>query len=850
LEFITIISINVFSNHFNSITMIIRFIKTFYFYSLLLLIEITIPLSAQPGKMLTSGEIKSQLKKLNVLGSVLYIAAHPDDENTALLSYFSSGKSLHTGYLSMTRGDGGQNLIGSEQGELLGLIRTQELLDARKIDGAEQYFTRAYDFGFSKSPDETFTFWGKEKVLSDVVWIIRKFRPDVILTRFPITGEGGHGHHTASAILAEEAFHQAGDPSKFPEQLKYLKPWQPKRLLWNAWLPIIEKRKEDTSNLPKLDVGEFNPYLGKSYTEIAAESRSMHKSQGFGTGGTRGESIQYFEPRDGTPVKSDLFEDIDLSWRRVKGSNKLSDLLSKAEQTYNPDKPEEVLPLLIDAYKEMDRIEDDHWIPIKRAELKEVIGSLLGLWTEGISNVYSTVSGQAVSFTASIVNRINYPIILKSISYSFNKDEQNINAELSKGKSFQKSFTVTIPNDAPLSQPYWLANEHSNGTFIVNNQELVGKAENDPSAVVNFIIDIKGCEITFTTPLLYKWIDPIRGEKYRSLEILPAVSINFEDKVYLFPDNNSKTITVHLINNSSNLSGKLKLSHPDGWKVTPEEASFAFGKKDEGKLLEFSITPPAESSEMKISAEAFIGNSKYDMGITRINYDHIPIQTYLPKAEIKVVRFSTAKTISNIGYIMGSGDDIPDFLTQLGYNITLLSDNDLVTRNLSGYDAIIAGVRVYNTKKLMAHIQDKLLDYISNGGNYIVQYTVNRDIVVPSIGPYPINISTDRVTNEEAKINFIDTSSFLLKYPNKITQNDFSGWIQERGLYFADKWDSHYRSIISCSDEGEKPIEGGLLISKYGKGNYIYTGLSFFREVPAGVPGAIRLFINLLSPEK
>jgi LmbE family N-acetylglucosaminyl deacetylase len=830
--------------------MIKRSSVTIYLYILFLVLQFQIQLIAQPSRILTSGEIVTSLKKLNVLGSVLYIAAHPDDENTALLSYFSSGKLLHTGYLSLTRGDGGQNLIGSEQGELLGLIRTQELLDARRIDGAEQYFSRAYDFGFSKSPDETFSFWGKDKILSDVVWIIRKFRPDVILTRFPITGEGGHGHHTASAILAEEAFNLAGDPSKFPEQLRYLKPWKPKRLLWNAWVPILEKRKEDTSNLPKLDVGEFNQFLGKSYTEIAAESRSMHKSQGFGTGGTRGESIQYFEPREGDPVKKDLFEDIDLSWRRVKGSEKLSDLLSKAEEIYNPNRPGEVIPILLDAYKEMDKIDDGYWVPIKRRELKEVIGSLLGLWIEGISTDYSTVPGQVVNLTASIVNRIDFPIKLKSIDCTYGKSEMNIEADLTKGKIFSKSLSITIPTDAPFSQPYWLREGHSNGAFTVENQELIGKPENDPSITVKFILSINGIDLTFTTPLLYRWIDPIRGEKYRPVEILPAVSINFEDKVYLFPDTSSKRIIIHLINNDSIQSGKLRLSHPDGWKVNPEEVDFTFNKKDEEKLVEFNISPPEESSEVKLNAEAIIGNKVYDMGITRINYDHIPIQTYLPKSEIKVVRLYTKKDINNIGYIMGSGDNIPDYLAQLGYNITILSDNDLVMRNLSVYDAIIAGVRVYNTNKLMSRIQSKLLDYVYNGGTYLVQYTVNRDIVVPNIGPYPLHISTDRVTNEEAKVNIIDSLSSILNYPNKIDQNDFKDWIQERGLYFADKWDPNYSSVISCSDTGEKPLGGGLLFSKYGKGNFIYTGYSFFREIPAGVPGAIRLFVNLFSVQK
>ncbi|MDR3667767.1 MAG: PIG-L family deacetylase, partial [Ignavibacteriaceae bacterium] len=631
-----------------------RILRSILFYLIVILIELSIPISAQPEKILTTGEIKTTLNKLSVLGSVLYIAAHPDDENTALLSYFSSGKLFNTGYLSMTRGDGGQNLIGSEQGELLGLIRTQELLDARKIDGAEQFFTRAYDFGYSKSPEETFAFWGKEKVLSDVVWIIRKFRPDVILTRFPITGEGGHGHHTASAILAEEAFNQAGDPNKFPEQLKYVKPWQAKRLLWNAWLPIIEKRKEDTSNLPKLDVGEFNPYLGKSYTEIAAESRSMHKSQGFGTGGTRGESIQYFEPREGVSVNSDLFDGIDLTWNRVKGSEKLASLLHKADIEYKAEKPEEILPILMDAYKEMDKIDDGYWIPIKRKELNDVIGSLLGIWREAISNVYSTVPGGEVTFNTSIVNRINYPVKLKSIKCSFCKSEIDINTKLDKGIIYEKLMTIGIPKDAPLSQPYWLASEHTKGSFTVNDQQLIGKAENDPSATVKFTVEINGIEITFTTPLLYRWIDPIRGEKYRPLEILPPISINFEDKVYLFPDNKPKNITVHLINNSSNISGTLRLSHPDGWKVNPEEVPFTFDKKDEEKLLVFSITPPAENSEMNIKAEAIIGANIYNKGIIRINYDHIPIQTYLPQAQIKAVRFHTKKTINNIGYIMGS----------------------------------------------------------------------------------------------------------------------------------------------------------------------------------------------------
>jgi LmbE family N-acetylglucosaminyl deacetylase len=824
-------------------------LKNIYLYIFLILIKLT-PVLAQPVQIMNSGEIKLALKKLNVLGSVLYIAAHPDDENTALLSYFSSGKLLHTGYLSMTRGDGGQNLIGSEQGELLGLIRTQELLDARKIDGAEQFFSRAYDFGFTKSSEETFEFWGKEKMLSDVVWIIRKFRPDVIITRFPITGEGGHGHHTASAILAEEAFNLAGDRTKFPEQLKYVNAWKPKRLMWNVFPQIWLNRKLETNNLPKIDVGEFNSFLGKSYTEIAAESRSMHKSQGFGTGGTRGESIQYFESRKGSPVKKDLFEDIDLSWDRIKGSSKLASLLNRAETNYNEDKPKEIIPILVEAYNEMDNVKDNYWIPIKKKELKEVISSLLGLWLEALSTDFSSVPGQKITYNTSIVSRIDYPIKLKSIDCSFCKSDTLINTDLSVGIPYQKSFTVIIPKDAPLSQPYWLGNSHDKGSFVVNHQELIGKPENDPSMIVKFTIEINGTDITYSTSLLYKWIDPIRGEKYRPFEIIPAVSINFEDNTYLFPDNNSKKIRLHLINNSSGLSGTLRLSQPSEWKVTPQEYSFTFDKKDEEKLLEFTVIPPTFNSEEKIIALAKVGNNIYNKGIVRINYDHIPIQTYLTNSEFKAVRFTSEKTINNIGYIMGSGDNIPGYLTQLGYNISLISDNDFNTKDLSGYDAIIMGVRAYNTKKLLSREQGKLLNYVYEGGNLLVQYTVNRDIVVQNIGPYPITISTDRVTNEEAKVNFIDPTNSILNYPNKINKEDFNEWIQERGLYFANKWDPKYQSILSSNDPGEKPLEGGLLFSQYGKGNFVYTGYSFFREIPAGIPGAIRLFINLFSERK
>ncbi|MGE5458805.1 MAG: PIG-L family deacetylase, partial [Methanococcaceae archaeon] len=684
---------------------------------------------AQPEKILNSSEIGLALKKLNTLGSVLYIAAHPDDENTALLSYFSSGRNLRTGYLAMTRGDGGQNLIGSEQGDLLGLIRTQELLDARRIDGAEQFFTRAFDFGFSKNPDETFRFWDKQKILSDVVRIIRKFKPDVIVTRFPITGEGGHGHHTASAILAEEAFNLTA-----PE-------WQAKRLYLNGWLPMLQERKADLSKLITVDVGQFNTYLGKSYTEIAAESRSMHKSQGFGTAGSRGESLNYFEFREGSPVKKDLFEDIDLTWNRVKGAGKLKQLLEKAESDYSPANPSAVLPLLLQAFNEMNSLDDNYWIPLKKKELAEIIQSLMGLWFEGIASDFSAVPGESIKISGMIVNRSSTVPLLKAV-YVNDKEFPVNNIPLENGKPFKEDLSFTISQSSPFSQPYWLENKHDNGSFVVNDTSLIGKPENDPLIKVSFVIAVDGTELRFDSPLLFRWVDPVKGERYRPFEILPPVVSEFDSKVLLFPDKNPKELNVRLDNNAQSSNGTVNFEVPSGWSVEPKSASFSFSKKDEEKIIPLKVIPPESVSEnsfvtgsLKITAD--VGGKKYSYSLTRIEYDHIPIQVYLPPSEVKVVRFNSAMTVKNIGYYMGAGDDIPPYLEQLGFNVTLLNDNALLNNHLERFDAIITGVRAYNTKPALQKAQKNLMDYVNKGGNLLVQYNVNQPLVTDP-GIYPL----------------------------------------------------------------------------------------------------------------
>ncbi len=821
-------------------------LKKFLVLSIIIFLA-NLSISAQPEKTLDAAQLELAIKKLNVLGSVLYIAAHPDDENTAALAYFESGKLLRAGYCAMNRGDGGQNLIGNEQADELGVIRTQELLAARRIDGAEQFFTRAIDFGYSKNPEETFNIWDKQKILSDVVWIIRKFRPDVIITRFPDTGEGGHGHHTASAILAEEAFNLAGDPNSFPEQLKYVKTWKPKRLYWNAWLPVLQNKKEDLSKVIQIDLGAYNPLLGKSYTEIAAESRSMHKSQGFGVSARRGEQINYFKYIEGDTARSDLFEGIDLSWNRVKGSEKAASILKEVEKEYNQENPSASLPKLLEAYSELNKLKDDYWVPLKKKELLEVIQSAAGIWLEASANDYSFTAGDSVKITAGIVNRSGFPFKLKEITVSYKNAPHLIDQTLTENNYIKSEEALVLPSNISYTQPYWLVEPHGQGIYAVNDQQLIGKPENDPPLITGFTLSYGKTDITLYEPVLFQWTDPVHGEEYRPIEITPPVTVNLSDKLYLFPDNKSNTIDVKIKSNKNNASGKLFLQITDGWKIEPAEFTYSFGKKGEESTFSFSVVPPSSPTETTVKAVAEEEGKEISLGSLTINYPHIPIQTLFPSAEARLIRLDINRTVNNIGYVMGSGDVIPEYLRQLGYNVQLLSDSDIDDMNLDRFDAIVMGVRAYNTRNRLSVDQLKLMNYVKDGGTLVVQYNTSFDLVVDNIGPFPLTLSHDRITVEEVPITFVNPALPLLNYPNKISRADFEGWVQERGLYFANKWDPKYQAVLSGNDPGEKPLEGGMLYADFGKGVYIYSGYSWFRQIPAGVPGAFRIFVNMIS---
>lgn len=794
----------------------------------------------------TASELQLAVKKLNVVGNVLYIGGHPDDENTALLAYLANERLLRAAYLSVTRGDGGQNLLGSEQGELLGLIRTQELLAARRIDGGEQFFTRAIDFGYSKSAEETMTIWGREEVLADMVWVIRQFRPDVIISRFPANGDGGHGHHTASAILAVEAFKAAADPDRFPEQLSLVKPWQAKRVFWNAWRPD----NQPTEGLIGLDVGLYNPLLGRSYTEIAGESRSMHKSQGFGSAERRGNRMEFFQLLAGEPAEDDILDGVNTSWARIEGAVALTAQFQDIYNRFQTANPAASLPALLKALTAVDQLPANPWIPYKRQQLLNAIQKCAGLWLEAVNSDFSACPGTRLQITANAVNRSDFPLTLAKLHWSFCSQDTIINIPLQNNKPVEVKFTLNLPKDVPTTQPYWLREKALKGLYQVAEKKLIGLAGEPAPVAVDFIVTTPGGDVTFTVPVQYRWTDPVEGDMYRPLVIRPSVSINLSESLYLFPSDRRQSLHMNVMSGLANCSGQLSLQVSEGWSVEPSRISFSFSKKDEESDLTFRITPPPQETSGLLQVQAQVGDQIISTGLRTVQYSHIPSQTLFSPAEMKLLRLVVQQPTERIGYIMGAGDEIPVYLRQLGYEVALLDDESLSQDDLSQYQILITGIRAFNTRARLGAVQARLLQFVSDGGSLIVQYNNNGRMSVDNIGPYPLRLSRDRVTVEEAPVTFLLPDHPLLNKPFKIVPADFNGWIQERGLYFADQWDSHYEAMLVCQDPGEQPKNGGMLYTRYGKGVFIYSAYAWFRQLPAGIPGAYHLFINMIQAGK
>lgn len=797
---------------------------------------------AQAPQKLNSVEIYEQVQKLNFLGKVLYVAAHPDDENTKLITYFSNHYHAQTAYLSLTRGDGGQNLIGTELREKLGAIRTQELLAARRIDGGEQFFTRANDFGFSKEPNETFAIWNKNEVMEDVIQVIETFRPDIIVNRFSHNTPGTtHGHHTASAMLSLEAY----------DLVKH----QPKRIFFNTswWFYGSQEAFDaaDKSKLLAINSNVFYPLKGKSNNEIAALSRSQHKCQGFGTLGSRGDETEYLELLKGDlPSNTNLFEGIDTSWNRVKGGNEIGKILYEIEKNFNFGNPSVHIPNLIKAYDLIQKLEDSHWKDIKSKQIIKIIEACSGLFMEAVADTETTTKDSNFNINIEVINRSQSNAKLISVkALQLPIETKNAFLKNNEKTSFQLK-NVVIGETVDYSNLFWLKEKQTEGMYRVSDKSIRILPEVSSNFPVVFTIEIEGKTIEFVKNICYKFNNPDDGETYVPFTVLPDVTTKIEPEVIIFNGTQAKEITVSVKAHKANAKGVLSLNIPNDWKVNPKEIPFEITTKNEEKKFTFTLYPTKPEIATKLSAKAQIGNQTFDDKLITIQYPHIPKQTILVPSESKLVKLDIETKGKNIGYIMGAGDEVNKNLENLGFKVSTINPNEISIEKLQQFDAVILGIRAFNVVDELKYKNKILFQYVENGGNLIIQYNTTNNLVTKEIAPYSLELSRDRVTDENAKVTFLTPNHKVLNQPNKITEKDFTGWVQEQGLYYPNKWSSEFIPILASNDEGESSKTGGLVIAKFGKGNYIYTGLSFFRELPEGVSGAYRLLANMIALDK
>jgi LmbE family N-acetylglucosaminyl deacetylase len=805
---------------------------------------------AQAPRQPHAGEIAAGLRRLGTTGSVLYVAAHPDDENTRFLAWLVGERGLRAGYLSLTRGDGGQNLIGTEQDAMLGLIRTYELLAARRVDGAEQLFTRARDFGYTKSADEALKIWGHDEVLADVVLAIRRFRPDVIVTRFT-TKPPNHGHHTASALLAAEAFTAAADPKRFPEQLSEVSPWKADRLLHNTsnWsLPA----NADMSGYLKVDVGGYDALLGRSWGEISAESRSQHKSQGFGVPAERGPLLEYFSPLDGTRPKADVFEGLDFTWKRWSGAEAVARAVDEAQKGFDVRAPYRSVPALVRVHDALTSLpQDNPWRAIKLRETEELIAACAGLFLEARATEPSAVPGSQVELNLMALNRS--PAALQLVSVTLPGGESvAAGSELAVNAPFKLTRKVTLPQYAAITTPYWMRRPVMGGLYTLDeaDRKLTGRPEGDPALTVTFVYEANGRRFDVTRPVVFVWTDPVRGELYRAFEIVPAVTATLERDVLMFPNGATQPVSVLLAAGRADVSGKARLEVPEGWKVQPSEVPFQFAARGDERTVVFQVTPPKGATEKsRLRAVVESGGRFESWRVRTVAHEHIPPLAVRQPSEATLVPFTLATKVKRLGYIPGPGDRVAESQSAVGYVVTVLPEERLAGEKLERYDAILVGVRAFNANPRLAVHRERLLKYVEGGGRLVVQYNTNSRVgpLTTFVGPYPLEIGRERVTDETAVMTPVTPNEPLLRTPNALSAADFEGWVQERGLYFASTWNEHYRPVFAMNDAGEAPLKGSLLVARHGKGVFVYTGLAFFRQLPAGVPGAYRLLANILA---
>jgi LmbE family N-acetylglucosaminyl deacetylase len=813
------------------------------------------PAASQVAEPPPPSAILQDLRSFDTMGSALYVAAHPDDEDTQLITFLARGRHYRSAYLSVNRGDGGQNVLGPEFGAELGVIRTEELLAARRLDGGEQFFTRAIDFGYSKDYRETLRIWDHQQVLSDVVRVIRTFQPDVVIAGFSTNQTPGqHGHHIASAILAGEAFKLAGDPKAFPDQLDYLKPWQPKRILQRSG---GRGGGGNSSSGPRVEISGNDPVLGISFGEIANRSRAMHKSQGFGNfggfGGGGGARTSSFVVLDGEPATNDIMDGIDTAWSRLPGGAEIGRQADEIIAQFDTNNPSASVEALLQLRKNLQALPDEPLVATKQKLLDKILQECLGLSVATTVPQAEVVAGEPLKLNFAVNLASSRSVHWQSIRFPATgremplQDNAPMSAEVNRGK-FTFAATETLPATLPLSEPYWLRKEPTVGMFRVDDPKLIGRPETPPAFPVEYVFRVGDQTLVATDEPAQAGTESGKFEARRTLKIIPPVSLRCVDEVKLFAPGASREVTVEVTAAREDLKGELSLDTPDGWKVTPAKQSFSLASAGGQKEFSFTVTAPPQAATAEITARAKIGDKTYDNQRIEISYPHIPMQLLQPPARVKAVSLDLAIRGKKVGYVPGAGDSVADAIKEMGYDVTLLNGDDLTTNRLKDFDAVVVGVRAFNVRTdLVSHLP-VLFDFVSNGGNLIEQYNrPGNDLKTGQFAPFSLRLSNDRVTDETAAMTFLAPDHPVLNTPNKITSADFDGWIQERGIYYPNQWDDHFTPILASGDPGETPLKGGLLVADYGKGHVVYTGLVFFRQLPDGVPGAYRLFANLVS---
>jgi LmbE family N-acetylglucosaminyl deacetylase len=844
--------------------------------------------SAEPASSLAES-----IYRLPVYVSVLYTAAHPDDENNALLAYLARGVFARTAYLSLTRGDGGQNRIGPELFEALGIIRTEELLAARRVDGAEQFFTRAYDFGFSKSADATLAKWGHEEILGDIVRVIRTFRPDVVISRFSGAASDGHGHHQAAGILTREAFFAAGDPNRFPQQLaEGLQPWQAAKLFWNEFRSSRGSAPVQPSGDVMVDLGAYSSLLERTYYQLGLSAQNLHRSQLPPRLPRRGKRLDGFRRLDveGSSPSTDLFDGMDLTLPRVADVvressperdklraelRELQTLAATAAERFRPRDPSAIVPLLAQGYARIRRLRAmlrtwaldagaadhiDHALSVKEQEFRTTLERALGLEIEAVAAAQNAVRGGALSVSVSMINHSSRTIALESVRLQAPTGWQVVPAPfqetlLAPQQGAELAFQVVIPANAVLTQPYWLESPRVEGRFGVT----------DPTLLI----------YPFAPPLLgasWRWripeegfsgvVDSVRavefpvagrgaGEVWEPICVVPELSLTLDPPLLIAPltdQPRQKQVSVTVLGNVAG-DAVLRLQAPAGWSVDPAEHRIAIAAAGQEVTRRFTIQIPALAAEGRflIRAVADFQGQRFSHGYRVIEYPHIRSHLLYRDAvaRVEVFKADTAPGL-NVGYVMGPGDTVPGAIEQLGLGVNLLSAEDLAAADLSRYDSIMVGARAYEFRPDLVANQQRLMDYVRAGGTVIVQYQTLASKEV-TFTPYPAKLGRARVVDVTAPVTILDPAHPIFRWPNRITEKDFGGWVQERGLYFLEQWDERFMPLLESHDVGEPPQRGGLVIAPYGKGHYVYTGYAWFRQLPAGVPGAFRIVANLLS---